>query len=45
MPRLTFSLVAAVLVAACLGVVTHAQQTSAPPFATTKVDGMWGHGT
>ena len=39
MPRLTFSLVAAVVVAACLGVVAHAQQTSAPPFATTRVDG------
>ena len=31
--------VAAVLAAACLGVVAHAQQPAAPPFATTKVDG------
>jgi glyoxylase-like metal-dependent hydrolase (beta-lactamase superfamily II) len=39
MSRLTFSLVAAILVAACVGVAAHAQQSAAPPFATTKVDG------
>ena len=39
MSRATYVVVAAVLAAACLGVVAHAQQPAAPPFATTKVDG------
>jgi len=39
MSRATYVVVAAVLAAACLGVVAHAQQPAAPPFATTKVEG------
>jgi len=39
MSRMTYALIGAVLLAACLGGVAHAQQASAPPFATTKVDG------
>ena len=39
MSRASYLVVAAVLAAACLGVVAHAQQPAAPPFATTKVDG------
>jgi glyoxylase-like metal-dependent hydrolase (beta-lactamase superfamily II) len=38
-PRFLYAVSAAVLVAASLGVVAYAQQPSAPPFATTKVDG------
>ena len=39
MARASYAVAAVVLAAACLGVVAHAQQPSAPPFATTKVDG------
>jgi glyoxylase-like metal-dependent hydrolase (beta-lactamase superfamily II) len=39
MPRLRFAIAAGVLIAASLGMVAHAQQSAAPPFATTKVDG------
>jgi len=39
MSRASYAVAAAVLAAICLGVVAHAQQPAAPPFATTKVDG------
>ena len=39
MPRLRYVIAAAVLIAAGVGMVAHAQQPAAPPFATTKVDG------
>ena len=39
MSRASYAIAAAVLAAICLGVVAHAQQPAAPPFATTKVDG------
>jgi glyoxylase-like metal-dependent hydrolase (beta-lactamase superfamily II) len=39
MARLTYAVAGATLAAACLGVVAHAQQAAAPPFATTKVEG------
>jgi glyoxylase-like metal-dependent hydrolase (beta-lactamase superfamily II) len=40
MSRASYAIAGAALAAVCLGVVAHAQQsTAAPPFATTKVDG------
>jgi glyoxylase-like metal-dependent hydrolase (beta-lactamase superfamily II) len=39
MSRVSYAIAGAVLAAASLGVVAHAQQSAAPPFATTKVDG------
>ena len=39
MSRAPYALAALVLAAVFLGVVAHAQQPAAPPFATTKVDG------
>jgi len=39
MRRASYAIAAAVLAAACVGVVAHAQQPAPPPFATTKVDG------
>jgi len=39
MRRASYVIVAALVAAACVGVVAHAQQPAAPPFATTKVDG------
>lgn len=39
MSRAPYAVAAAVLAAIGLGVVAHAQQPAAPPFATTKVDG------
>jgi glyoxylase-like metal-dependent hydrolase (beta-lactamase superfamily II) len=39
MSRASYAIALAVLAAVGLGVVAHAQQTTAPPFATTKVDG------
>jgi glyoxylase-like metal-dependent hydrolase (beta-lactamase superfamily II) len=39
MSRASHAIAAALLAAICLGVVAHAQQPAAPPFATTKVDG------
>ena len=39
MRRASYAIAAAALVAACVGVVAHAQQAAPPPFATTKVDG------
>jgi glyoxylase-like metal-dependent hydrolase (beta-lactamase superfamily II) len=39
MKGVTPVIIGAVLMAACLGVVAHAQQPAPPPFATTKVDG------
>jgi glyoxylase-like metal-dependent hydrolase (beta-lactamase superfamily II) len=37
--RVSYAIAGGVLAAACLGATAHAQQPSAPPFATTKVDG------
>ena len=39
MSRASYAIALAVLAAVGVGVVAHAQQTAAPPFATTKVDG------
>jgi glyoxylase-like metal-dependent hydrolase (beta-lactamase superfamily II) len=39
MSRASYAIAAALLAAIGLGVVAHAQQPAAPPFATTKVDG------
>jgi glyoxylase-like metal-dependent hydrolase (beta-lactamase superfamily II) len=39
MARVSYALAGAILAAACLGLVAHAQQTAPPPIATTKVDG------
>ena len=39
MRRASYATAVAVLTAACLGVVAHAQQPAPPPFATTKVEG------
>ena len=39
MKRMSLTIAAVVLAAACVGVIAHAQQPAAPPFATTKVDG------
>jgi len=39
MSRAAWILVGIALAAVCLGVVAHAQQPAAPPFATTKVEG------
>jgi glyoxylase-like metal-dependent hydrolase (beta-lactamase superfamily II) len=39
MSRASYAIAAVALAAICLGVVAHAQQPAAPPFATTKVDG------
>ena len=39
MKRVPLAIAAAVLAAACVGVMAHAQQPAPPPFATTKVDG------
>ena len=39
MARVSHTIAAAALAAACLFVAAQAQQPAAPPFATTKVDG------
>jgi glyoxylase-like metal-dependent hydrolase (beta-lactamase superfamily II) len=39
MRRASYAIAAAVLAAACVGVIAHAQPPAPPPFATTKVDG------
>ena len=39
MKRMSYAIAAAVLAAACVGVIAHAQPPAPPPFATTKVDG------
>jgi glyoxylase-like metal-dependent hydrolase (beta-lactamase superfamily II) len=39
MSRASYAIAGAALAAVCLGVVAHAQQSTPPPFATTKVDG------
>ena len=39
MKRTSLAIAVALLAAACVGVIAHAQQPAPPPFATTKVDG------
>ncbi len=42
MKGVTYVILAVALVAACSGVVAHAQQPGRPPFETTKIDGTGG---